>query len=124
MAAIVPMSALATGSTRITYRIMMSPAIWLATSPPRSNPSTGSSWSSLTIRLRMRLTTNSRSIAAICSLLTALRSRATAAAPAGESQTDSMVATSRSPTPSRPPARIAEITSAGSSGACSAARNS
>ena len=68
------------------------------------------------IRRSTCVTTNSRSSRAVHSLLTAERSSAAAAPPAGESQTLSTVRTSRSPSRPRSPASACGMISAGSIG--------
>ena len=103
---------------------MASPIIWVATSEPRSGSSAGStsSWSST--RRSTWVVRNSRSSRAVHSLLTAERSSATPAVPAGESQTPRKVRTSRSPMPSAAPASTFGTSSPGSIGEFIAARKS
>ncbi len=67
---------------------------------------------------------NSRSSRAASSLVTAERSSATPAAPAGESHTVTKVRTSRSPAPSIPPATACGTNSAGFIGKLTVAANS
>jgi hypothetical protein len=96
----------------------------VAISADRIGASAGSRASSATARRSTWVTTNSRSSRAVHSLLSAERNIPSAAAPAGESQTLSTRAISRSPACSRGPASAAGTSSAGSTGEFMHSRNS
>jgi hypothetical protein len=118
-------SALAIGSSLMTYRMMTSPIICEAISAPRSETSAGSMVNPLRMRRRIRVTRNSRSMRADQSCCSPLRTMASAAAPVtGLSQTARKVRSSRSGSSSIPPFIAPLMMTAGSRGAPTVARKS